>query len=91
MKINNKEIEISDIIKENDNSDIILIRRKNRMLLSNYQVDVLKRNGIDYNLYNNTHDLLFDVEEVLNENYDEELDLVSMQLAEFIYYNETKK
>ena len=91
MKVNNKEIDISDVIKENDNSDIILIRRKNRMLLSNYQVDVLKRNGIDYNLYNNTHDLLFDVEEVLNENYDEELDLVSMQLAEFIYYNETKK
>ena len=35
--------------------------------------------------------LLFDIEEILNDDYDEELDLISGQLAEFIYYKDTKK
>jgi hypothetical protein len=35
--------------------------------------------------------LLFDLEEYLNDEYDEELDLISNQIAELIYYRDTKK
>ena len=91
MKLGNREINIDDAIKNADIENVILIRRDNGMLLSNYQVNVLKRNGINYQNYGNIHDLLFDIEECLYDNYDDELDLVSSQLAEFVYYNETKK
>jgi hypothetical protein len=36
-------------------------------------------------------ELLFDIEEYLSDNYDDELDLVSNQIAELIYYRDTKK
>ena len=91
MKLKDKEINIDEAIKEADIDNVILVRRSNGLLLSNYQVNVLKRNGLDYLKYGNIHDLLFDIEECLYDNYDDELDLVSSQLAEFVYYNETKK
>ncbi len=37
------------------------------------------------------HELLFDIEELLNSDYDEELDLVSAQISELLYYRDTKK
>ena len=61
------------------------------MLLSDFQISVLGRNGLDYRKYSNIHDLLFDIEECLYEEYDNELDLVGSQIQEFIYYNETRK
>ena len=71
--------------------ELLLKRRENNILLSDYQVAVLNRNGIDYKKYASIKELLFDVENCLDEDFDEELDLVSSQLSEFIYYNETKK
>ena len=41
--------------------------------------------------FNNIRELLFDIENSLDDYYDDELDLVSSQLAEFIYYCDTKK
>ena len=84
----NKDINLEEAIQVEDIDNVIL---KNGILLSDYQISVLNRNNIDYNNYSNIHDLLFDIEELLNDDYDDELDLISSQLAEFIYYNETKK
>ena len=36
-------------------------------------------------------ELLFDIEEYLNDEYNDELDIVSNQIAELIYYKDTKK
>ena len=91
MKINEKEVSIEDAIAFADIDNIILKHRNNDILLSDYQVDVLNRNGLNYNNYNNISDLLFDIEETLNDNYDPELDLISSQLAEISYYKDTKK
>ena len=91
MLINNKEIKIEDAFIESDIPNIILVRRKNGFLLSNYQVDVLKRNGLDSLKYSNIHDLLFDIEECLYDSYDDELDLVSSQLSEIFYYQDVRK
>ena len=85
------KINFDEAIKIADVDNVMLKRRENRMLLSDYQVSVLKRNDIKYENYANLQTLLFDIEEILNENYDEELDLVSSQLAEFAYYKDTKK
>lgn len=91
MKINNNEISINEAMSYSEFDNLILKRRNNNFLLSDYQISILNRVGIDFNRYSNIRDLLFDVEELLNDIYDEELDLVSNQLSEFIYYNETKK
>ena len=91
MKINDKEINVREAIEFANIENILLKKRKNGLLLSDYQMNVLKRNGIDYNKYGNIHELLFDIEEYLNDNYDEDLDLISDQLAELIYYKDTKK
>ena len=91
MKIKDTNINIEDAIKFANHDEFLLKHRNNGILLSDYQVNVLKNNGFNFDKYANIHELLFDVEEYLNEEYDEELDLVSSQIAELIYYKDTKK
>ena len=87
MIINKKEVSIDDAIKISNYEDLLLKRRENNILLSDYQVSVLKRNGIDYNRFSSIRELMFEIENYLDEEFDEELDLVSSQLSEYIYYN----
>jgi len=66
-------------------------KRDNGLLLSDEQIEVLNRYDIDYLKYNNISSLIYEIEEILNEEYNEELDKVSGELAEFNYYNNTNK
>ena len=91
MKINNKEITLEQALGYVNNDNIILKRRDNGFLFSDFQISVLRKNGINYENYSNMQELLFDIEECLNNNYDDELDLVSSQIAELLYYKDTKK
>lgn len=91
MIINKKEISIDEAIKFSNHDELLLKRRENNLLLSDYQVSVLNRNGIDYNKFSSVKELLFEIENCLDDYFDDELDLVSSQLSEYIYYNETKK
>lgn len=91
MKINNTELSLSQAIEFSNYEGLLLKRRENSLLLSDYQVSILCRNGIDYRKFSNVRDLVFEIENCLDDNFDEELDIVSSQLAEYIYYNETKK
>ena len=91
MKLMEKKIDFDEALKLADIDNVLLRRQKNGMMLSNYQIDVLKKYDIDYERYSNMQMLLFDIEEILNDDYDEELDAISKQLAEFIYYRDTKK
>jgi hypothetical protein len=91
MIIKNKEISVEDAIKFANHEEILFKRRENGMLLSDYQVSVLNRNGIDYRNFVNARDLLFEIENILDEDFDDELDTISLQISEYIYYNDTKK
>jgi len=82
---------MKEAINYEDIDNVILKRRNNNMLLSNYQIDVLNRFNINYLNYSNYKNLLFDIEEILNNDFDEELDFVCSQIAEYIYYGETNK
>ncbi len=86
-----KNISFDEAINFANTDNIILKRRENGFLFSDYQIEVLNRNGLNYQKYSNMHDLLFDIEELLNSDYDEELDLVSAQISELLYYRDTKK
>lgn len=91
MLINKNDVSLKEAMDFSNYSDLLLSRRENGFLLSDYQVSVLNRNGIDYKKYDNIRELLFEIENYLDEDFDEELDLVSSQLSEFIYYTDTKK
>ena len=91
MIINKNDISLKEAIDFSNYKELLLSRRENGLLLSDYQVTVLNRNGIDYKKYNNVRELLFEIENYLDDDFDEELDLVSSQLSEFIYYTDTKK
>ncbi len=82
-----RSITFEEAINASKNEEIIFKRRENGFLLSDYQISILKLNGIDYLNYNNVKDLLFDIEKILDDNFDEELDLVGSQVAEYIYYS----
>lgn len=88
---NNKDITFDEAIKIANIDKVIMKRRDNGLLLSDYQIDVLNKNGIILANYSNLDTLLFDIEETLNNDYDLELDLISSQLAEYKYYKDTKK
>lgn len=91
MIINGKEISVKDAMELTNVKQDFLKRRENGLLLSDYQVDVLKQNGIDYRKYSNLSSLLFELEEVLNEEENTELEEISKQLSEMYYYNEVPK
>ena len=46
MIVNKKEVSLDDAIKFSDYEGLLLRRRENNMLLSDYQISVLNRNGI---------------------------------------------
>lgn len=91
MLVNGKEITVEEAIELSNIENVFMKKRSNGLFLSDYQIDVLERNHINYNKYNNTSSLLFEIEEYLNQEENDELEEVSRQIAEMHYYNETNK
>lgn len=91
MIVNKKDISVSDAVHFADNDSLLLKRRSNGFLLSDYQVSVLERFGISYRNSRDIRELLLEIECCLRDTFDEELDLVASQIDEYIYYKEFKK
>ena len=91
MKFKNENINIKKAMEIANYQELLLKIRENNFLLSDYQINVLSINGIYYDKYINMHNLLFDINCILQDNYQEELDLVASQRGEVLYYAETKK
>lgn len=87
MIINGKEVNIEDINYETK----MHTKRENGLLLSDEQINILKKYDIDYLKYNNMSSLIYEIEEILNIEYYEDLDNLSIELAEFNYYQNTNK
>ena len=78
---------LSDINFEEDfigyiNGDIVL---------SNKEMEVLKRNEIKYEEYDTVSRLLTDIDDILIDNDDEDLEEVSQSISERNYYLNTNK
>lgn len=91
MLINNRDVSVDEAIGFANYNNLLLSRRDNGLLLSDYQVDILNRNGINYKNFSNIKDLMFEIENMLDEEFNEELDIISSQLAEYIYYKDFNK
>ena len=85
MKINLPDEEIMGTDKS------FLKRRKNGLMLSDNDIYILKRNGINYLEYNNLSELIFAICEALDEEASDELESLNMKLGEYNYYVYTEK
>ena len=63
----------------------------NGIYLTDSEVNILKSNGFDINKYNNIKELMFDLEEEIEESDNDELDMILSSIAEFNYYHNTNK
>lgn len=68
-----------------------LKRRENGLMLSDEDILILKRNGINYLDYQTLQELIFAISESLEEEENDELDALNIKLGEYNYYNYTNK
>lgn len=62
-----EEIDFEKIIEEINIDEVILKRRNNGLLLSDKQIEILKKYQFDYTKYTNLSSLIYDIEYYLNE------------------------
>ena len=92
MEVNGKKLDIDSLTKDVYNDKSMIKMRGNGIYLSDNQIEVLKRNDIDYKKYISLNSLIFEIEEILNEEVDaSDLEEVSSRLSELNYYNNTNK
>ena len=92
MEVNGKKLDIDSLTKDVYNDKSMIKMRGNGIYLSDNQIEVLKRYDIDYKKYISLNSLIFEIEEILNEEVDaSDLEEVSSRLSELNYYNNTNK
>lgn len=88
MKINNQEVNIDDLISQK----YMHKKVKEDIFLSENQCQILSSYGINPYECSSIKDLIFQIEEVLDDNPDaDELENVSKEISEFYYYSNTNK
>ncbi len=72
----------------NDNS---FVKINDKIYLTKYQIGILDRFHIEYTSCSDIKEILFLIDEILETDYEEELDELAKNLQEFSYYNFTHK
>lgn len=84
-----EEYNIEKLVSELDFESNKLQKVNNSLVLTNYQIDVLRRNDIDIENLPDLHSVIYEAEEAYEETQDEELEQVLDQLSERNYYENT--
>lgn len=63
--------------------------KSNNLMLTKSQIETLKKYNINYE--QNVKMILYEIEQILNDDYDEVLDEIGNVIAEMDYYNNTNK
>ena len=84
----NYETIINNIAEKNK-----LIKVNEKITLTNYQIEVLEKYQIPYSTCNSINEIIFYIEDILNEDSNdcEDLENISTTLAEVDYYYNYKK
>ena len=71
----------------------MFLKKHNNIYISDNDVAVLEKYNIDVNKYKSVGELIYDIEYIINDSYEDLLDLidVSEKLSEFKYYNNINK
>lgn len=87
-----KEYDIDKLVTRLD-FDSNSFNNVNGLMLTNKEIEVLDKYKIDYKNCKSLKELLFEVEEIINEMdiVDEELDYISCSISERDYYQNTNK
>ena len=88
------EFDISKVVSELDFSINHFVDCGNGLMLTNGEISVLKRFGINYLTCNSLKEVLYKIEVVLNDEWDadlDDLDMVAASIAERDYYQNTNK
>ena len=86
-----KDYDVDKLTNEIDFNKNKLVKVNDKLYLTNYQIDVLKRNDINPLTYNSLKDIIYVAEEAYEETLDEELDLILGELSERNYYENVNK
>lgn len=89
MLVNGKYIEDTEIMK----TEKSFLKRYNNIYISEEQKEILDRYDIDVNKYSSITQLIYDIEECLNNSIEQldDLEWVSETISEYNYYNNTNK
>lgn len=87
MNINGEEINIDDLF----NKKHLHKELKNGIYLSDYQIEVLQKYGINPEECSSISELIYEIDEILDEEESDDLDLISKEISEFNYYSNTNK
>ena len=95
MIVNGKKYELDDFLKGLDLSRDMLVGKGN-YLLTKREIEILRLNDIDYEKYSNYKDLMFIINEVLDDEFTDsddtiELEWVLENISERDYYSNTTK
>mgnify|MGYP004611224969 FL=1 len=63
--------------------------KSNNLMLTKSQIETLKKYNINYE--QNVKMILYEIDQILNDAYDEVLDEIGNVIAEMDYYNNTNK
>lgn len=87
----NKEYNIKELLDSIDFDKNKLTKINDKLMLTNYQIEVLKRFDIIPKNYTSLSSIICDAEEVYEETLDEELDNILSELQERNCYENTNK
>ena len=77
------------------NNDSGFYKSIGNLVLNDRQISILKKHLKKHNIsienFNNNHELIYYLEDILNNSYDEELEYVSSELSDMYYYNDVNK
>ena len=86
-----KDYDINKLISNMDFESNSLIKVNDKLYLTNYQIDVLRRNNINPENYSSLKSIIYLAEEAYEDTLDEELDVILNELVERNYYENTNK
>jgi hypothetical protein len=88
-----KDYDIEEISNHIDFVGGALQNIHDKFLLTNYEIEILKKYHIDYQKCHSLKEVLFQIEDLLNEMdiTDDELEGISISISERDYYQNTNK
>ena len=93
MQINNNEVRLEDLVKEDLHKNLHKVYGNN-IYINDNDIEILKKYDFDINNYTDVKRLIMDISDYLDDNFDMDLDdleNVVTSLSEFNYYHNTNK
>ena len=89
MNVNDIDNYVNQVHKDNE------LKKINNIYLSNKQINILEQYKIEYKNVVDINELIFKIEDYIENNYEydemDDLENLSLELAEFNYYYNTNK